>query len=49
MGILNKIFNALQEHQQRRADYWVLQNLSDKDLRDIGLTRSEIKHRVHNR
>jgi uncharacterized protein YjiS (DUF1127 family) len=49
MGIIKKLFELLQEYQQRRADYWVLQNLSDKDLRDIGLTRSEINYRVHNR
>lgn len=49
MGIIKKLFESLQEYQQRRADYWILQNLSDKDLRDIGLTRSEINYRVHNR
>jgi hypothetical protein len=32
MGIIKKILLSLQESQQRRADYWILQNLSDKEL-----------------
>jgi len=47
MGIIKKILKTLQESQQRRADYWILQNLSDKELRDIGITRSEIAHTVY--
>jgi uncharacterized protein YjiS (DUF1127 family) len=47
MGIIKKILLSLQESQQRRADYWILQNLSDKELRDIGITRSEIAHTVY--
>mgnify|MGYP003640375244 CR=1 FL=1 len=31
-----------QERQQRRADWCILQNMSDKDLKDIGITRGEI-------
>jgi uncharacterized protein YjiS (DUF1127 family) len=31
-----------QERQQRRADWYILQNMSDKDLKDIGITRGEI-------
>ena len=47
MGIIKKILKSPQESQQRRADYWILQNLSDKELRDIGITRSEIAHTVY--
>ena len=47
MGIIKKILKTLQESQQRRADYWILQNLSDSELRDIGITRSEIAHTVY--
>ena len=47
MGIIKKILKTLQESQQRRADYWILQNLSDTELRDIGITRSEIAHTVY--
>lgn len=31
-----------QKNQQRRADWYILQNMSDKDLKDIGITRGEI-------
>ena len=47
MGIIKKILKSLQESQQRRADYWILQNMTDKELRDIGITRSEIAHTVY--
>jgi len=35
------------ERQQRRADYWLLQNMSTKDLRDIGITPGEIRQRIY--
>jgi len=37
----------LVEVQQKRADYWLLNNMSDKQLKDIGLTRGEIKYRLY--
>lgn len=40
--MFNKLLRKLQEHQMRRVAYWQLQNLSDKTLRDIGLTRCDI-------
>lgn len=33
--------------QQRRADYWILMNLSDRELRDLGIGRSEIRERIY--
>jgi len=36
-------FKALQNAQQARADYWLLQNMTDKELRDIGITRGNIR------
>lgn len=33
--------------QQRRADYWMLMNLSDRELRDLGIGRSEIRERIY--
>ena len=35
------------ERQQRRADYWLLQNMSTKDLCDIGITPGEIRQRIY--
>ena len=37
---------AVQEAQQRKAEYIVLSGLTDRELKDIGLTRGEIKHRI---
>lgn len=33
--------------QQRRADYWILMNLSDRELKDLGIGRSEIRERIY--
>ena len=35
------------DRQKRRADYWLLHNMSAKDLRDIGITQGEIRQRVY--
>ena len=34
---------SLQKAQQARADFWLLQNMSDKELRDIGIARGQIR------
>ena len=47
MGILKKLLRSIQESQQKRADYWILQNMTNKDLRDIGITRTEIRQKVY--
>ena len=33
---------SLQKAQQARADYWILTNMSDRELHDIGIARGEI-------
>ncbi len=35
---------SLQKAQQARADYWILTNMSDKELHDIGIARGEIRN-----
>lgn len=40
--MLRKILNAIIAYQTKRAAYWQLRNLSDSQLRDMGLTRGEI-------
>jgi len=32
--------------QERRVAYWQLQHMSDQALKDIGVTRGEIKQKV---
>ena len=44
---VNGIWKSIQRNQQRRADYWILQNMSDKQLKDMGITRGEIRNRVN--
>jgi uncharacterized protein YjiS (DUF1127 family) len=43
----NTALRSIQEGQQRRADFWILQNMSDKELRDIGISRTEIRQTVY--
>jgi len=43
--MFKKFIKALQESQMRRVSYWQLNNMSDAALKDIGVTRGEIKHR----
>ena len=45
--MLKRLLKRLQDSQQRRADFWLLHNMSDKDLRDIGITRGEIKSKIY--
>jgi len=44
--MFKNIINAIQEAQQRRVAYWQLQHMSDQALKDIGVTRGEIKQKV---
>ncbi len=40
--MLRKLINKITEIQRRRTAYWQLQNLTDQQLHDIGVSRSEI-------
>jgi len=39
----SRILTAMQEAQMRRVAYWQLQNMSDKELHDIGISRGQIR------
>lgn len=45
--MFKRISKAFMEYQERRAAYIILTNLTDRDLRDMGLTRGEIRQRVY--
>jgi uncharacterized protein YjiS (DUF1127 family) len=45
--MFRKVLKAIQQNQQRRADYWILMNLSDKELHDMGISRGEIRQKVY--
>lgn len=40
--MFKKLLSKLQENQMRRVAYWQLQNLNDRELNDIGLSRGDI-------
>jgi len=50
---LQAIWKAIVGHQRRRAAYWrlkhlqTLENMTEKDLKDIGLTRGEIYYALY--
>ena len=47
--MIKRLFEKIAKSRQRTADFYILHNLTDKELRDIGITRGEIAHLVYNR
>ena len=45
--MFKNLLHWFQENQQRRADYWLLMNMKDKDLHDIGISRGEIYQKIY--
>ena len=45
--MFKRFVKAIQERQERRAAYWQLRNMTDKQLRDIGVSRAEIESKVY--
>lgn len=45
--MLRNLLNRIIENQTRRAAYWQLRNLSDAQLKDMGLTRGDIYTAVY--
>ncbi len=45
--MFKNILKAIQKNQQRRADYWILMNMSDKELHDMGISRGEVRQKVY--
>jgi len=41
--MFKRILKKLQDHQMRRVAFWQLHNLSDTALKDIGVSRSDIR------
>ena len=44
--MLKKLWRRAVAVQERRANYWKLQNMTDRDLRDIGVSRFEIRQKI---
>lgn len=45
--MFKKIYKAIAEYQQRRADFYIINNFTDRQLKDMGVTRGEIKQRFY--
>jgi uncharacterized protein YjiS (DUF1127 family) len=45
--MFKKLIKAIQDSQMRRAQYWQLINMSNSALKDIGVTRGEIKEKFY--
>ena len=45
--MFKKFIKALQYHQMRRVQYWQLNTMTDAALKDIGVTRGEIKEKFY--
>jgi|DEB0MinimDraft_6_1074348.scaffolds.fasta_scaffold151791_3 uncharacterized protein YjiS (DUF1127 family) len=46
-AMFKRLLKRFQENQQRRADYWVLMNMSNKELHDMGISRGEVYQKVY--
>jgi uncharacterized protein YjiS (DUF1127 family) len=47
--MFKKFIKTIQEAQERRVAYWQLQHMSDSALKDIGITRGEIKSKFQDK
>jgi|TARA_R110002074_G_scaffold276638_1_gene448057 uncharacterized protein YjiS (DUF1127 family) len=45
--MFKKLIKAIQDSQMRRVQYWQLVNMSNSALKDIGVTRGEIKEKFY--
>jgi uncharacterized protein YjiS (DUF1127 family) len=45
--MFKKLHHAIVKYQKRRADFFILNNLTDRQLKDLGVTRGEIKQRFY--
>ena len=44
---LKKIWIAIEESQQKRADYYMLTKFTDRQLNDLGIGRSQIREIIY--
>ena len=47
-NFIKRIWSNYLDYQQKRAAYYALQSMSDKQLSDIGIPRCDINRRVNN-
>lgn len=49
LSIFMNLHHGIAKSQQRRADYFILNHMTDAELRDIGISRGEIKERFYSK
>ena len=47
LNFLKRVFKAIETAQQKRADYYLLNMLSERELRDLGIGRSQIREIIY--
>ena len=45
--MFKRIYNFIKKSQENKIAIWQLEHMSDRALRDIGLSRSEIWYKVY--
>lgn len=45
--MFKRVYNFIKESQEKKVAYWQLQHMSNKQLKDIGISRSEIWYKVY--
>jgi uncharacterized protein YjiS (DUF1127 family) len=45
--MFKRFVKAIQKSQERKVALWQLQNMTDRELRDIGVSRAEIQKKVY--
>ena len=45
--MFKRFVKAIQKSQERKVALWQLQNMTDRELRDIGVSRAEIQSKVY--
>ena len=45
--MFKRIYNFIKESQNNKVAYWQLKNMSDKALKDIGISRGEIYQKIY--
>jgi len=47
LDVLKIANNKIIQHQERRVAYWQLINMTNEQLKDIGITRGEISKKIN--
>ena len=45
--MFKRIYDFIKESNEKRVAYWQLQNMSDKTLKDMGISRGEIYSKIY--